>query len=160
MVKSADYYGQPTVTTEENNTFDGKNAVYFGASDAIGEVSALTLPRIDVDSIKNLIVSFYINYNYPNQRLDVGVVSDPRDISTFELVESVANRVGNTWQYAQVNMGSYVGNGQYITFRCGHTNTYNYIYLDDIRVVDNSTCQQPPMFHIGNPTPTTVRLQL
>lgn len=97
------------------------------------------------DSIKKLQVQFYVRgySSTQNSMLQVGVMTDPSDISTFEVVDSV-NVVGaSVWKGAVVKFDKYAGQGQYIAFKRNYErDKAAQYYLDDITVNYISECEQ------------------
>ena len=94
--------------------------------------STAVLPHLYYgDSIASLVLSCYAwNYRNGNAWLEVGVMSDPTDESTFTLVESV--RLGyNYWQRVAVSFAGYTGGDGHIALRythdCGWCNYSSYI---------------------------------
>ena len=108
------------------------------------------------DSVKKLQVEFYVKgYSVSqNSMLQVGVMTDPNDITTFEVVDSV-NVVGSTtWKGAIVTFDKYAGEGKYIAFKRDYERDgkANY-YLDDITVDYIKDCEK--LFSLSAAEPKT-----
>ncbi|MBR1835362.1 MAG: fibronectin type III domain-containing protein [Bacteroidales bacterium] len=74
-----------------------------------------------------------------NLTLNVGVVTDPLDITTFVPIDTVVLLNSGEWTPAVVRLDSYAGTYGLIAIKCGSSGTY--IYLDDIEVHRAMPCQ-------------------
>lgn len=91
--------------------------------------------------------------------IEVGVMTDPTDISTFELVQLVnmTSLPASTIQFNEIDLANYTGTGKYIAFYApvvdtdGATAT-NYIYIDDVQLVTTPTCFRPTNVVVSNPS--------
>jgi len=102
------------------------------------------LPAINTteNPINTLKLSFQArmwNSTYYTMYLSIGVMTDPSDISTFQLISSVSVR--NDYSLHEIYFDDYAGEGQYIALRC--YNTDNYFCVDDIEITVAPTCRQP-----------------
>lgn len=82
--------------------------------------------------------------------IEVGVMSDPTDITTFELVQLVnmTSLPASTIQSNEIDFANYTGTGKYIAFYAPVVDTddgaaYNYIYIDDVQLITTPTCYRP-----------------
>jgi hypothetical protein len=104
----------------------------------------VALPAINTidNPINTLKLSFWArlwNSTYMSMYLSIGVMTDPNDIDTYQFITSV--NVRDSYSLYEVYFDNYVGEGQYIVFRC--YNTSNYYCIDDIEVSLAPTCRQP-----------------
>ena len=105
-------------------------------------------PQIDED-IHSLQVSFWLREESPTYSgvFQVGVMSDPTDTSTFELVETIfPGTQEDVWLNYDVNFNNtqLTGTGNYIVFRQANTTSTAYYYwLDDVDIHFITTCQRP-----------------
>ena len=91
--------------------------------------------------------------------IEVGVMTDPTDITTFELVQLVnmTSLPASTIQFNEIDFANYTGTGKYIAFYApvvdtdGATAT-NYIYIDDVQLVTTPTCFRPTNVVVSNPS--------
>ena len=102
------------------------------------------LPAINTtdNPINTLKLSFQArmwNSTIYSTYLSIGVMTDPSDISTFQLISSVSVR--NDYSLHEIYFDDYACEGQYIALRC--YNTDNYICIDDIEISVAPTCRQP-----------------
>ena len=118
--------------TSSSQHHSGNYSVYFYATSAY--YSYIASPRMD-DSIvmDSLLVTFQAYKTSANYFIEVGVMSDPYDISTFVPVGTFSPQALNTFEFGNVTTRNYSGNGRYIAFRCPQWIT-NYMYLDDVTI--------------------------
>ncbi len=110
---------------------DNSYVVCFnGAVDSVGATalpassySYFALPQVKVDenkSISDLYVSFYaINYapyNSDRSSIMVGVMTDPNDYYSFEVVDTVNITSMRVHEHCYVSLEKYRGEGKYIAF--------------------------------------------
>jgi subtilisin-like proprotein convertase family protein len=113
-------------------------------------------PKIDNSiPINALRAKFKLKIQNINHKLIVGVMSDPRDTSTFVQVEELSLNVANTWKDVEVLFNSYNGNGQYIAFKSKNIGTCN-IYIDDFEISTLPSCVRPSQIYVSNITPTSM----
>lgn len=114
--------------------------------------STVVLPAIDTSilQINNLMVSFYAKTNYAsdNNRLLIGVMSDPTDTSTFVAIDTVS---GFTIEHQvfDVPLSPYIGDGVHIGIRT-FGSASNMIYIDDLSVLELPECSRPANFTVVN----------
>ena len=134
---------------------NGGNALQFYNGSLTGIVAAV-LPEIDTDNypLNGYQISFdacFSGTNMTSGKLGVGVMTDPNDFSTFELVEEVDITTGyTTYGSYTVMFNNYTGAGRYIAIRDIRTQT-GYVLVDNIAVTELPTC-----LPVANVTVTTV----
>ncbi len=91
--------------------------------------------------------------------IQVGVMTDPTDISTFEMVQLVnmTSLPASTVQFNEIDLANYTGTGKYIAFYAPVVDTdggsaSNYIYIDDVQLVATPTCFRPTNVVVSNPS--------
>lgn len=166
------YKGYPTVQTTGYNfngySYSGEQHLcmnsYYYSDESYTNLYTI-LPSMN--NLNTVTLSFYAchgrdSYSVP---LYVGVMTDPEDINTFELVESIEISGVNTdvWGNEQdgyqyhgynnytVDFSSYTGEGKYIAFMmepATSSNVTQIIYIDDI------TCESSVVPSASCPTPT------
>ncbi|MDR1006710.1 MAG: fibronectin type III domain-containing protein, partial [Bacteroidales bacterium] len=137
----------------------GTQAMYFYGASTSGTHTTAILPALDASmDITTLRVKFKLYYtstSYLTGGIQVGVMTDPRDWSTFVPVGSLQNIDAiNTWQDREVPLSSYVpadpsNPGRYIALSTdfgGHT---TYLYLDDVEVSPLPACPDVYGFSVG-----------
>lgn len=118
--------------------FSGAKSMYFCSSG--NYCSYLTLPLIDVpiDTLQISLAAYKTSANYSIQ---VGIITDPDNFSTFSPITTISPSAINTWEMFEVPLSSYTGLGRYIAIAAaGGT---NYMYVDDIEVSYLPTCPRP-----------------
>ena len=97
-------------------------------------------------AINNLMLDFWLDKTGNSGYFEVGVMTDPTDASTFEVVDTVqSTMIGNGasyYEYQTVSLASYQGNGQYIAFRVSGAQSCGYRF-DDLTVMEIPSCASP-----------------
>ena len=146
------YY--PYVNSSTTYAHSGSKYLYFYGynSSSYGDNQIASLPEVDTNVIpmNSLELHFWgrgssstsTTTTYMSQLL-VGVMSDPTNVATFQVVDTV-NMNATMTEYV-VDYGNYTGNGSYVSLmvvKPATTSTYNYVYLDDITLQQVPDC--PP----------------
>ncbi|MCQ2384525.1 MAG: choice-of-anchor J domain-containing protein [Paludibacteraceae bacterium] len=122
----------------------GNYSLYFYGSSLYTTYGVL--PEIYVDSISKVMVTFSILYSNTTNRIELGVMDDPNDASTFTSIGFYNVQTANQWSTYNVPLSAYTGNGKYIAFRTATTTTGSTsctMYLDDVEVELVPTCFRP-----------------
>ena len=144
-------YGENYPGVDFYESYSGTNSLKFiagaGNSFASYTIHATAVsPMLNAD-IHQLSVRFMLksNWLYYPEGMEVGVMSDPYDMNTFESVELIIPQTSDVWYEFLVEFDStqLSGHGNYIVFR--FTSTYNqrFNWIDDI-VIDYSSHVIPP----------------
>lgn len=131
------------------------SSLYFSTSQNTYSYASLpTLGNsISIDTVQ-LIFKFLCSM--PGS-IDVGVMTNPTDTSTFTLVQTVSQTTTNAWTEYTVPFNTYVGTGRNIAFRSrGYAN--NSMYIDEVTLVRIPTCIEPEDFHIESTTDNSITL--
>ena len=93
------------------------------------------MPPVNVN-VNQLQLHFWVKQTLAAYQLEVGVMSDLNDASTFVPIETINNTSTSAYEEHTIYFNQYTGNGRYIAFHNITTNTYNYSYnyIDDITV--------------------------
>ena len=103
----------------------------YGTSSYYGiAVMPLFEPSVLTDSLQ---VQFQVYTTTEGGLVEVGVMSDPNDPSTFVATGFYTPSASNVWEYAAINTDSYTGQGRYLAFRVPQNVTCT-LYVDDITV--------------------------
>ena len=108
------------------------------------------LPDLNVDSLSQLAVSFWMySANAGALSLELGVMSDPHDISSFIPIKTFVASQSNVWQRHTAVLTDAPADAHYIAFRFNNAANYssNSIYLDDLFI---TTCGADN-FHVATP---------
>ncbi len=141
-------YPYPSTTA----AITGGIGLYFYGSSSSSISSYAALPLFESD-LTDLMVSFYLKrYTSTSSSyhtiMQVGVMTDPSDISTFELVNEIdmTNLPASSIERYQVSFEGYTGSGQYIAFYApapAGTSQINYASLDSVVVAALPNCRWP-----------------
>ena len=152
---SATAYPYPTSTAPT-----GARSLYFYAyhpstATAMSYYSYAALPMFQ-DSVNRLMLSFNVRTysstnNYYTTCLQVGVMDNPYDISTFVPVDTISflGAPASSVHGVEVLFNNYTGNGRYIAIYdavpplFGANYDYSYAYVDDIVVDTIPSCPRP-----------------
>lgn len=142
---STSYYPYISRSTTANwgHASNSMFALYSNSQSSAQRQIWLALPQMEA-KIDTLQMEFYVKgYSISqNSMLQVGVMTDPSDLNTFEVVDSV-NVVGTAWQGVVVKFDKYKGQGKYLAFKRNYErDKYAQHYLDDIVVNYISDCQK------------------
>ena len=115
-----------------------------------------TTPEFDED-IHNLQVSFWLRSSNITTvgDMQIGVMSNPNDINTFEMVATIRPEAASTWYYYEINLNNTLltGTGNYIAFRQVNSSSNTvYYWLDDVDVHIIPTCINPYNLFSSDPT--------
>ena len=150
---SSSYVGYPYVgsSTNYNHTNGGSKGLYWysSSSTSYGTHWYVVLPGIDITQypLNTLWLKFWARSSSAsyNPEFQVGVMSNPYDPETFELVKTI-NINGNTsWEEYITMFGTYAGTGKYVAIRALHPSSSWYAYVDDITLDVAPSC-----FHVTN----------
>ncbi len=112
--------------------FNSASSMYFA-----GYNSYLVLPEFDV-SVDSLNVAFYATMDnasyYESETIEVGVCTDPNDLSTFVVVASQTIPSNSSdWHLVDVDLENYTGPNGRIFIR-NTTSDYTIVYVDSLSV--------------------------
>ncbi|MBQ7984474.1 MAG: T9SS type A sorting domain-containing protein [Bacteroidales bacterium] len=119
-----------------------------------GDMQVFALPRVDngID-VTSLKVSFNYKSKWVGMPLAVGVMSDPYDVNTFVLVDTVSAWESLVYKKYTVTFDTYEGSGKYVAFYLGYSYvtgvSYPSCFIDDVELdlaVSDSACSLPPSF--------------
>lgn len=129
----------PYVYDNENWAFSGSKSLYF----SLVHGCIVVLPVLsDTLQTNELSLSFYLKaYDgyASNATLDIGVMTDPTDASTFSLIKSL-NDISYEYQLFDVDLSSYSGTGKYIAFRDA---SYSRYFMDNLTLMKTPDCPRP-----------------
>jgi len=102
-------------------------------------------------NLSDLMVSFYACRSGSTGTLEVGVMTDNEDPTTFVPVESIDLSAFDTYAYAEqhVSLEDYTGNGTYIAFRVSNAESCGF-YVDDVVLEERPNCMYPSALAVTN----------
>ena len=137
-----------------NYSFTSPGALYFYATTTY--YSYAISPEFDASfDLSALQVNFQARKTSTTTtygRLDIGVMTDPTDITTFTVVRSLYGTdypAASVWYEFEVPLSTYVGSGKYLAFRSPNEGT-SYLYLDNVVVAPIPTCIKPINVTVNN----------
>ena len=141
----------PSLSSSQHNS--GGYSVYFYGTSAY--YSYLASPEFDASiPVNGLQVRFWAYKTSTPYYIQVGVMSDPNDYSTFEQVSGdITPDATGTWQLKTVNLDQYSGNGHYVAFRVPQSYS-SFIYIDDIAIDVIPSCEHVDSLQVSNVTPS------
>lgn len=113
------------------------------------------LPMVSEENFKKVSISCYIapwNASFAGKQLEIGVMTDPEDESTFETIGSFA--VGSdvySWTRCFTSVSEYQGEGRYIAMRQFDPATSagtGMFYIDDITIDTLAGCSEVYNYHV------------
>ncbi len=100
-------------------------------------------PTIDNSyPVSSLMAEFYARHNGASGVMEVGVISDVNDGTTFEVVDTLTFSATNTYEHFIVSFENYSGIGQNIAFRASGGNSVSFM-MDDLLITEIPTCMHP-----------------
>ena len=138
-----------------NNSYahTGSNTLAtYGSSSAR---TIIVLPPFEGD-LSNLMLTFWQRTGSTSAYMEVGVMSNPDDASTFVSVQECRNTATSTYEEFEATFGGYTtGN---IALR--YNGSYNTVYVDDITVMEAPSCLRPEGVSVSdvNETGATVHI--
>ena len=124
-------------------TDEYKPMVYYSSTNAhsgsysliLNKRGIFVMPEFDGD-VSSLQLSFYVRQTMAKYQLQVGVMSDLSNASTFVPVATINNSSTTASVLQTVDFASYTGSGRYIAFRnvlaSGYSGDFSLNYIDDI----------------------------
>ena len=139
----SEYFGYPYVSSSStyNHTPGGSRGLYWyntTTTGTYGDYQCVILPGVDTDiyPINSLQLRFWAkssNTSY-SPVFQVGVMTDPSDINTFQQVGIV--NVGNStmWNEYVTDFSSFEGYGAYMAVKAVRPSSSWYAYVDDFKM--------------------------
>ncbi|MBO7227642.1 MAG: fibronectin type III domain-containing protein [Bacteroidales bacterium] len=115
------------------------NSVYFYGSTST--YSAMVLPKFDLP-VDTLVINFAMYITSASYQLQVGVMTDPTDMSTFVPVGIAHPTTVSQWQNFEFILNSYNGPDGYIAIAAPQGATA-YGYVDNVEVYPIPSCPRP-----------------
>jgi len=137
-------YGSYPYINGSYTTTSSPGSLMFSSASASAPTYAIT-PQFNAD-INTLMVTFQLKAEYmpSSGNMEVGVMSDPTDLTTFELVHTITPTHSNFEEYEVMFSNTTLsGTGNYIAFRHITVSDIYYYWLDDVEVFPIPTCPKP-----------------
>jgi len=123
----------------------GSLLFYAGGNSTANYYNIIVSPKFDplAAPINSLRLKFKL-FSVTSQGVEVGIMSDPKDSTTFTQIGSnITSSSLNTWEDKVVSFSNYTGAGTYIAFRCQAGVASNSFYIDDVVVEYMPQCAAP-----------------
>ena len=131
-------------------------ALYFYGSSSYYAYAAT--PRFAEDILMDsLQILFDARRTADNYLIEVGIMTNPDDQSTFELLGTFSPSANNEWQTFEIKTSGYNGNGHYIAFRTPQWAT-SYMYVDNIHIDYIPNCLHVENIQLTEVTATTATI--
>jgi len=168
----AAYTVDPCLTRKTNSTTaypypsstyaaSGLYSLYFYGSTA--SYSCLALPRM-AESIPmdSLMIQFKALKTSAAYYIEVGIMEDPEDVTTFTSIASFSPSMTSTtsnpnWEMGDCLTNTYTGTGRYVAFRIPQAAS-SFMYLDDIVVDYIPSCLHVTDLEVNNVTTNTAEI--
>ncbi|MFA7082726.1 MAG: choice-of-anchor J domain-containing protein, partial [Bacteroidales bacterium] len=115
------------------------------------------------EDINKLKVGFWAQASnaYNTGSLEVGIMSDPNDLSSFEIVDTI-QMFQPTYREYEVSFSQTVlsGTGKYIAFRKSTLYPSEYYRIDDIVVSHITSCASPDSIYVSNISQTEADINI
>ncbi|MEG2070933.1 MAG: fibronectin type III domain-containing protein, partial [Bacteroidales bacterium] len=131
----------------------------FSLSPTGMRTSYVTTPPIDTSAISmdEIKVNFEIQPN-SNMPVQIGVMNDPADTSTFTLVQTFTPSTTMEWQSVEVPFNRYTGTGRYLAIKMElNSNNSAEVLIDNFKISPVSNCMAPSELFVSNITPFTAQ---
>ena len=148
------YYGYPYVNSSStyNHTSGGSKGLYWyntTTTGTYGDYQVVVLPGVDTDSypINTLQLNFWAKSSSTsyNPVFQVGVMTNPNDINTFQQVQTVNVGSSAQWQIFEIPLSNFTGSGSFVAIRANRPTSSWYAYVDDITLMEIPACP-----HVAN----------
>ena len=138
------YY--PYLTSDQSAS--ANNSLYMAASADTADMysayaSYVAFPKFNTESVSKLQITMKLRAASRGDKLEVGVMTDPNDIKTFELVGDITLPRVNEWVDYYVTLDSYKGNGEYIALRMAKAASPMSMFVDNVRIENIIACNMP-----------------
>ena len=143
-----------SVGTSLTNASAPNGVDLYNSSSTATDNIMLVSPTLSNLSAGTHRLKFKARNSTATQDLEIGVLTDPTDATTFTLVEAVD--ITTTFQNYVVNFDAFTGPGAAIALRRLSTSTYTNVYLDDIVWEAIPTCVEPTALVYANITSSGV----
>ncbi|MBR4135472.1 MAG: fibronectin type III domain-containing protein [Bacteroidales bacterium] len=142
------YPGYPQTYNSSSYAASGVNSLRFYMYTSSGYADQYAIMPVTDVPVNQLMVNFDLRgYNTGTSycaELEVGVMTDPTDPSTFVSLGSHYETGATTYNNYTIYLNNYTGNGQYIAFKAPKPSTgYNAFTVDNILVDYAPSCSAP-----------------
>lgn len=145
-----------------SNIYHGTGGLSLNVT-ALSATEPMFVALPEVDSLSDLVLKFWVYCTWVGTpKLDIGVMSDPTDSTTFTALQSYTPANSNQWYEVEVPFSGYTGIGRYAALRAGTLSTTDgdVFYLDDFTLGLDLSCERPDSLMVDNVTDTSATLTI
>ena len=163
----ATYSGYPYVSGSSayNHTPSGSKGLYWynysSTSASYGDYQCVVLPGVDTSlyPISTLLLRFWVYSSSTSHPplFEVGVMTDPNDVSTFRVVRTLHLTTLSAWTELEAELSNYMGDGIYMAVRAQRTSGTWTAYVDDFTIDLIPQCPYVEHVEVEHVGPTTAR---
>ncbi len=113
-------------------------------------------PILDVDNFQGKQLSFYGRVTVL-KHMAVGIMEDADDLDSFELIENVVPSATGTWEYFEIPLDSYNGQGKFVAFLLEADATATF-YIDELIIEQAPPCRNPSKLTVTDISSATAEL--
>lgn len=109
--------------------------------------------------VSTLMANFWACRTGSSGTLEVGVMTDKNDATTFFTIDTIDLSASNTYEYAEqfIQFNNYTGNGKYIAFRVSNASSCGF-YIDDVTIDIAPDCSPVNNLEVNNITGTSAEV--
>lgn len=144
----------PAIVTQENNTMGGSHSLYFNCSSSSYYAYAVLPTFDDAIEMNNLMIQFYAKRSSDGYFVEMGTMTDPEDVSTFQILGTFSPAAISAWELMEMKTDNYNGSAHTLAFRMPAWYS-NYMYVDDIVVDVIPNCLHVEDLHVDAATITS-----
>ena len=134
------YAGNYPYISSAKSFIPGGNSLYMINSTPDSYTFAATPRFADGVQMDSLLISFKTYTNYSSDYIEVGIVSNPDDLSTFVPITNITINQADVWENQAVYTRGYSGNGRYVAFRVPMGLAHS-IYIDELSILTIPACE-------------------
>ena len=128
-----------------NNYFSSPGALSFSSySTSVPLYAYAIMPPFDSAlPTDTLELSFKYYMSSSSGSLQVGVMNNPSDTTSFTLLQNITPANAGNWEDAEFDLAAYTGTGQYVAFRVSSGSGMRQTYIDNLEARILSPCTKP-----------------
>lgn len=142
----------------ETQSLSGSRSLALNGSNYNSGYTVAVMPELGEEvKMDSLLIAFNTYVNDNSCRLEMGIMTDPDDYTTFHPLCTSPSGAANVWSLTEYMTTGYTGQGRHIAFRMpvGKTGT---AYLDDVSVMYISLCPHVTDLAVSAVGPSQVTL--
>lgn len=133
----------PRLESNSYNVYQGQRSLNIASagpntSNPEGYSNYIALPSMNENKVGNLIMTMFIKTNAVDADIEIGVMGDKNDMSTYDSLTTISG-INSRWQEVTVPFIKYQGDKQHITIKTPEGSS-NQFWIDDITVFSRGEC--------------------